>query len=115
MTTLHDSRRDTMNTRFDQVSVIKKANVYFDGKCVSHSVVLPDGSRKTLGVILPSTLRFTTREAEVMEITSGKCRILRKDEQEWEEVAAGQRFEIPADSWFDIEVSETVDYVCHYG
>jgi len=104
-----------MSQQFDQVSVIKKANVYFDGKCVSHSVVLPDGSKKTLGVILPSKLRFTTRETEVMEVTSGKCRILLKGEQEWKDVGAGQRFEIPADSYFDIEVSETVDYVCHYG
>jgi purine/pyrimidine-nucleoside phosphorylase len=104
-----------MSTQFDDVSIIKKANVYFDGKCISHSVVLPDGSKKTLGVILPSKLRFNTREAEVMEITSGKCRILPKGESDWQTVAAGQRFTIPADSWFDIEVSETVDYVCHYG
>lgn len=107
--------RDVIGSQFDHVSVVKKANVYFDGKCISHGVVLPDGSKKTLGVILPSKLHFTTREAEIMEVTSGKCRVLLKGEQEWKEVAAGQRFAIPADSWFDIEVSETVDYVCHYG
>ncbi|MGB6054029.1 MAG: pyrimidine/purine nucleoside phosphorylase [Burkholderiaceae bacterium] len=104
-----------MNDQLDQVSVIKKANVYFDGKCISHSVLLPDGSRKTLGVILPSQLRFSTREAEVMEITSGRCRVRLKDADQWQELTAGQRLAIPADSWFDIEAGETVDYVCHYG
>jgi len=104
-----------MHDQFDQVSVIKKANVYFDGKCISHSVLLPDGSRKTLGVILPATLHFTTSAPEVMEVTSGRCRVRLPGNDQWQDIAAGQRFAIPADSAFDIEVLETVDYVCHYG
>jgi len=104
-----------MHDQFDQVSVIKKANVYFDGKCISHSVLLPDGSRKTLGVILPSTLHFTTSAPEVMEVTSGRCRVRLPGNDQWQDISAGQRFQIPADSAFDIEVTETVDYVCHYG
>ena len=65
----------TAATQFDQVSIVKRANVYFDGKCVSHTVLFPDGSRKTLGVILPGTLNFGTDAPELMEVQAGQCRI----------------------------------------
>ena len=104
-----------MTTQFDNVSVIKKSNVYFDGKCVSHAVVFADGTKKTLGVILPSSLTFNTGAPEVMELTGGKCRVRLKGEDKWTEYQAGQSFDVPANSAFDIEVTETMDYVCHFG
>jgi uncharacterized protein YaiE (UPF0345 family) len=64
-----------MGEQFDNVSVIKKANIYFDGKCVSHTIVLADGSKKSVGVIFPSTLVFNTGAPEIMELNAGKCRI----------------------------------------
>lgn len=104
-----------MTTQFDNVSVLTKSNVYFDGKCVSHTVMFPDGTKKTLGVILPSSLTFNTGAPEVMEMTGGKCRVRMKGEDKWNEYQAGQSFDVPANSSFDIEVLETMDYVCHYG
>ncbi|NDB23319.1 MAG: DUF1255 family protein [Burkholderiaceae bacterium] len=62
--------------QFDQVSVGKKANVYFDGKCVSHTVTLADGTRKSVGVILPSTLRFDLTTKEVMEVVDGTAYVI---------------------------------------
>jgi len=62
-------------SQFDNISVVKKSNVFFDGKCVSHSVLFADGTRKTVGVILPSTLTFNVGVPEIMEITSGTCRV----------------------------------------
>ena len=62
-------------TQFDDVSVVKKANVFFDGKCVSHTVLFKDGSRKSVGVILPGTLTFATGAPEMMEIIAGRCRV----------------------------------------
>jgi len=103
-----------MTTQFDQVSVIKKANLYFDGKCVSHTVLFPDGSKKTVGVIFPSTLTFSTGLAEIMEINAGVCRITLAGENTANEYRAGQEFSIPANSSFQIETLETLDYVCHY-
>lgn len=103
-----------MTDRFDNVSVLKQANVYFDGKCVSHTVLFADGTRKTLGVILPASLTFTTGAPEVMELNAGKCRIRLQGEQEWKTYEGGQRFEVPGNSSFDIEILETLDYVCHY-
>lgn len=102
-------------SQFDNVSVIKKSNVYFDGKCVSHTVVLADGTRKTVGVILPSVLTFNTGAPEIMEIIGGRCRVRQKGETEWKEYAAGTSFSVPGNSSFDIEALENTDYVCHFG
>lgn len=102
-------------SQFDNVSVAKKANVYFDGKCVSHTVTLADGTRKSVGVILPSTLLFTTGAPEIMELIEGRCRVRQKGETEWKDYQGGQSFNVPGDSAFDIETVETLHYVCHFG
>jgi len=102
-------------SKFDNVSVDKKGNVFFDGKCVSHSVIFPDGSRKTVGVILPSTLTFNVSTPELMEITSGNCRVKIGDEPEFKTYAAGDQFSVAANSRFVIETNEVVNYVCSFG
>jgi purine/pyrimidine-nucleoside phosphorylase len=102
-------------SQFDKVSVVKKSNVYFDGKCVSHTVLFDDGTRKTLGVIFPSSLTFNTAAPEVMEVVGGKCRVRLKGESDWKEYGAGQSFHVPGESAFDIETLELMDYVCHFG
>ncbi|SAK59670.1 hypothetical protein AWB77_01986 [Caballeronia fortuita] len=104
----------TAATQFDQVSVIKRANVYFDGKCVSHTVLFADGTKKTLGVILPGTLNFGTDAPELMEVQAGQCRIRLDGSDEWKTYRAGESFSVPGKSRFDIEVTETLDYVCSY-
>jgi uncharacterized protein YaiE (UPF0345 family) len=101
-------------SQFDQVSVIKKSNVYFDGKCVSHTVLFPNGSRKTIGVIFPSLLTFNTSAPEIMEITGGICKVQLDGEPAWKTYAAGESFSVPANSRFDIETVELLDYVCHF-
>ena len=97
------------------VTLSKKSNVYFDGKCVSHTVLLADGTRKTVGVIFPSTLTFNTGAPETMEIVSGKCRVRLVGATEWTGYEGGQQFDVPANSAFDIETLEMLDYVCHFG
>ncbi|HTD02385.1 pyrimidine/purine nucleoside phosphorylase [Undibacterium sp.] len=103
-----------MTTQFDQVSVVKQANIYFDGKCVSHTVLFADGSKKTIGVIFPSSLVFNTGAPELMEVNAGKCRIRLQGEETWNEYRAGQQFQVPGNSKFEIETVETLDYVCHF-
>ncbi len=100
--------------QFDQVSVVKKANVYFDGKCVSHTVLLADGTRKSVGVILPSKLTFGTGAPEIMELLEGRCRVKLAGETEFKEYQGGQSFDAPGNSSFDIETLETLHYVCHF-
>lgn len=100
----------------DVVSVNAGANVYFDGKCVSHTVTLGDGVRKSVGVIMPSTLTFSTGAPEVMECVAGKCRFRLAGDSEWQAVGAGEAFSVPGDSSFEIEVSvEPFHYICHFG
>jgi len=102
-------------SQFDNVAVLKQANVYFDGKCVSHSITLPDGTKKSVGVILPSTLTFNTGAPEIMETVAGSCRVKLAGESEWKTYGAGQSFNVPGNSSFDIEVSgEPYHYVCHF-
>ena len=101
-------------SQFDNVSVVKKANLYFDGKCVSHTVLFADGTRKTLGVIFPSSLNFSTGAPELMEINAGKCRVRLKGEETWHDYGAGESFSVPGNSSFDIEALEILDYVCHF-
>ena len=95
--------------------MIKKANVYFEGKCVSHTVLFADGTKKTIGVIFPSTLTFNTAAPEIMELNGGVCRIRLKGEAEWKTYRGGERFNVPGNSSFDIETVEMLDYVCHFG
>ncbi len=104
-----------MSNQFDNVTVVKKANVFFDGKCVSHTVLLADGTKKSVGVIFPSSLVFNTGAPEIMEINGGKCRVRIKGETDWKTYEAGQSFSVPGDSHFDIETIELLDYVCHFG
>jgi purine/pyrimidine-nucleoside phosphorylase len=101
-------------SQFENVAVVKKANVYFDGKCVSHTVQFADGTKKSVGVILPATLTFNTGVAEIMECVSGGCRYRIKGE-DWKSSVSGQSFKVPGNSSFDIEVSgEPYHYVCHF-
>lgn len=103
-------------SQFDNVSVVSKANVYFDGKCVSHSITLADGTKKSVGVILPATLTFNTGAPEIMETVAGACRVKLAGEHAWKTYGAGQSFQVPGNSSFDIEVAgEPYHYVCHFG
>jgi uncharacterized protein YaiE (UPF0345 family) len=103
-----------MSSQFDHVSVSKKANIYFDGKCISHNLVFPDQTRKTIGVIMPGTLTFATDTPEVMEIVEGKCRARIGADGEWKSYEGGQQFRVPGNSSFEIDVGEPVHYVCHF-
>src|SRR4051812_50055987 len=97
------------------VSVTPRANVYFDGKCVSHSLTLAGGTKKSVGVVLPATLTFNTGAAEVMECVAGSCEYQLAGSNGWVRSSAGERFPVPANSSFDIRVTEPYHYICHFG
>lgn len=104
-----------MSTELSQVAVNPKANVYFDGKCVSHSLTLADGTRKSVGVILPATLTFNTGAAEIMEGVAGSCEVKLAGATAWTRYGAGQSFDVPANSSFEIRVEgEPYHYICHF-
>lgn len=97
------------------VTVSTQANVYFDGKCVSHGIIYPDGTKKSVGVVLPATLTFNTGAPEIMECVAGACEYRLAGSDAWLQSRPGDRFSIPGNSSFDIRVAEAYHYICHFG
>lgn len=100
---------------FPNVTAVAKANLYFDGRVVSHTILFPDASKKTLGLIYPGTYHFGTAAAERMDITDGACEVLLDGTETKKQYAAGEFFDVPANSGFTIEVAEGIcQYVCSF-
>ena len=97
------------------VTVAAQASVYFDGKCISHGVTFADGTKKSVGVILPSTLTFNTGAPEIMECTGGECEYRLAGADKWVKSSPGEKFSIPGHSRFDIRVTDSYHYICHFG
>lgn len=105
----------TLPTQFAGVTVVTKANVYFDGKVVSHTVLFADGSKKTLGLIYPGSYHFGTDAAERMEIVAGACKVTLDGQGAVKTYNAGEFFDVPAKSGFTIEVgSGLCEYICSF-
>lgn len=100
-------------SEFKNVTVIKEANVYFDGKVNSRTVIFPDGTKKTLGIMLPGEYQFNTGDKELMEILSGEMEISIAGEI-WRTITGGQAFEVPSKSFFNIKVKTVSDYCCSF-
>ena len=100
--------------KFKDVNVDKLANIYFQGNVISRNIFLKDGSKKTLGVMLPGEYEFNTESKELMEIVSGKLNLKLKDDDDWKLITGGMNFNIPSNSSFKVKVLELVNYTCSY-
>jgi purine/pyrimidine-nucleoside phosphorylase len=103
-----------MQAEFKGITVIKKANVYFDGKVTSRTVLFTDGTKKTLGIMMPGEYEFGTADKEIMEMLAGKMDVLLPGARDWKSVSAGESFEVPANAKFKLKVPVLVDYCCSY-
>jgi uncharacterized protein YaiE (UPF0345 family) len=101
-------------SEFENVTVVKQANVYFDGNVTSRTVKFSDGSSKTLGFMMPGEYEFNTADKELMEIMSGDTEVLLPGNQEWITVKGGDSFEVPANSSFSIKALTPTDYCCSF-
>ena len=101
-------------SEFKNVTVVKAANVYFDGKVTSRTVLFPDGSKKTLGILLPGDYEFGTEDKEIMEILAGELDVLLPGTDAWKRIIGGESFEVPARSRFGLKVKSLTDYCCSY-
>lgn len=101
-------------SKFDNVTVMRNANLYFDGKVSSRTVLFPGGEKKTLGIMMPGEYRFDTSKRELMEIQSGEVEVLLPGESVWQTLSDGDSFEVPAHAEFDIKVNTVTDYCCSY-
>ncbi len=102
-------------SEFKGVTVVKEANVYFEGKVTSRAVIFADGSKKTLGIMLPSEYLFRTDSPEIMEILSGEIEVLLPGERDWKAVKGGESFKVPGNAQFSLKVKSLTDYCCSYG
>lgn len=103
-----------MSTQYKNVTAIAQSNVYFDGKVVSHKIILGDGSEKTLGVMMAGEYTFDTGAAELMEVTNGEMNVLLPGTDKWQVFKAGESYEVPANASFSLKISDVCDYVCSY-
>ncbi len=101
-------------SEFNNVTITREANVYFDGKVTSRTVTFEDGTTKTLGIMMPGEYTFGTEKAELMEIMAGELVYRLADTEEWVSVKGGTSFNVPANSSFDLKVTELADYCCSY-
>ncbi|MFA6289228.1 MAG: pyrimidine/purine nucleoside phosphorylase [Opitutaceae bacterium] len=105
----------SLPTQFAGVTVVTKANVYFDGKVVSHSVLFADGTKKTLGLIYPGSYHFGTDAPERMEIVAGACKVTLDGQTAVKSYDAGTYFDVAGKSGFTIEVTAGVcEYICSF-
>ena len=100
--------------RYEDVNVNKLANIYFEGNVISRNIFFKDGSKKTLGVMLPGKYEFNTETRELMEIMSGKLNLKLQNDNEWKFIKDGMDFNVPKSSSFKVEVTELVNYTCSY-
>jgi uncharacterized protein YaiE (UPF0345 family) len=101
-------------SEFNNVTVVKKANVYFGGKVTSRTILFPDGSKKTLGVMLPGDYEFNTADPEIMEILAGELEVLLPGAAGWKKVKGGESFEVPANAKFGLKIKDLTDYCCSF-
>ena len=101
-------------SEFNNVTIIKAANLYFDGNVTSRTVIFADGSKKTLGIMMPGNYEFGTEAAEIMEIMAGDMEILLPGESEWQTIKGGESFNVPANASFQVKAKSITDYCCSY-
>ena len=101
-------------TQFDNVTVLKNVNSYFDGNVTSRTIIFSDGSKKSLGIMLPGEYEFETDTKEIMEILSGDLDVLLPDSSHWQTIKGGQSFEVHSSSKFQLKIKTITDYCCSY-
>lgn len=99
---------------FNEVSVVKKANVYFEGNVTSRTVLFADGTKKTLGIMLPGEYEFGTGSPETMEILAGNLDVLLPGSTQWKHFKGGSSFQVPGNARFKLKIYELTDYCCSY-
>lgn len=100
--------------QFENVTVLVEGNSYFDGAVTSRTILFPDGSKKTVGFMLPGEYAFGTEAAERMEITSGELEVKLPGTEIWQSIHGGEVFDVPAESRFHVRVKTVTDYCCSY-
>lgn len=100
--------------KFENITIVKKANIYYEGKVTSRTVIFDNGEKKTLGIMMPGDYEFATDKKEVMEILSGTLKIQLAGDDHWIDIQDTYTFEVPANSSFKLKIAKVTDYCCSY-
>ena len=103
-----------MSDQFENVHIVKRANVYFDGKVSSRTIIFGDGTKKTLGIMMPGEYEFNTEAPELMEFYAGDLDVLLPGMDDWQTISGGQSFDVPGNASFKLRVREVSDYCCSF-
>lgn len=103
-----------MAERFENVTVLVRANIYEEGRCQSRTLIFPDGSKKTLGVYMPGEFVFDSHEPEKVLMTSGSVDVLFPSDSEWRTVKAGESYDVPANCTFKVKCPGIAEYICDF-
>ena len=98
--------------KFKNVTIEKKANVYLEGKIISHTIIFNSGEKKTLGIMMPGEYEFNTCEKEIIEVLDGRMMVLLPKETEWKLFHKGEVFEISGNSNYKLAIGEVTEYCC---
>lgn len=101
-------------SEFKNVTIIREANVYFNGGVTSRTIIFDSGCKKTLGVMMPGDYEFNTGSAELMEILSGDLDVLLPGADSWQTIKGGESFEVSANAAFKLKVKSLTDYCCSF-
>ncbi len=101
-------------SEFNNVTVVKRANVYFGGNVSSRSIKFADGSMTTLGFMLPGEYTFNTADKEIMEILDGDLEVLLPGSGQWQKIKGGESFDVPENAEFTVKIHAPTDYCCSF-
>ena len=107
-------KKEIIMETFENITVIKKANIYYEGKVSSRTILFADGSKKTLGLMLPGNYKFSTNDKEIIEILNGEADVRLAGRDNWKNYCTGNQFEVPSQSEFELKVKSPLDYCCSY-
>jgi uncharacterized protein YaiE (UPF0345 family) len=101
-------------SEFTNLTIVKKANVYFGGNVNSRTLKFIDGSMKTLGFMMPGEYTFNTADKELMEILDGDLDVLLSGSSQWQKIKGGESFTVPANAQFSVKIHKPTDYCCSF-
>ena len=90
-----------------------KTNEYFEGRVVSiafQGETLP----ATVGVMAAGDYQFSTGKPETMKVISGRMSVQLPGADDWQTFSAGESFELPGDSQFQVRIDADCAYLCLY-
>jgi uncharacterized protein YaiE (UPF0345 family) len=90
-----------------------QVNEYFNGNVKSLTVEASSG-KSTVGVMNAGEYEFSTGLKEIMTVVAGSMAVKLPGAADWQTYGAGQKFEVVANSKFQLKITADVAYLCEF-